>query len=97
MKEKTKKKWKIIGAIIGGVWGLISEIFVYLTAFAGYYVEGVWNIIYLPAAILANLGIWRSTIGTVYLKFFTIILLPIIIGILIGTLIGHLIDKIKKQ
>jgi hypothetical protein len=80
------KTWKK-GAIIGGVWGLLSIIpYSYISNFESFDKKILFILVGFPTFISVNMNI----------HFLYVFIGSPIIGIIIGTIIGYIIEKRKK-
>ncbi len=85
-----------IGAILGGIWGIISALAIVGVAMAEGSISIIWQILTLPASIL----IWMYSIGVlpdipISAPAWTPMAYAVVIGILLGALIGYIYDKTR--
>jgi hypothetical protein len=97
------KKWTKIGAVVGGVWGLITGILyawgVFATGFAGHefvFPEGL-KIICLPAYLTHLISTALAGILSLLLFIIWFVGMPTFFGIMIGSGIGILTTVIVKR
>jgi len=97
------KKWTKIGAIVGGVWGLITGILyawgVFATGFAGHefvFPESL-KIICLPAYLTHLISTALASILSLLLFSIWFVGIPTFFGIMIGIGVGFLITMIVKK
>jgi hypothetical protein len=97
------KKWTKIGAVVGGVWGLITGILyawgVFATGFAGHefvFPESL-KIVCLPASLTHLISTALAGILSLLLFIIWFVGMPTFFGIMIGSGIGILTTMIVKK
>ena len=93
-------KWTIIGAIVGGIWGLISLV-LWILASGGPTSSAnpsiAFMILTLPASILLLISYYLDEYGIIRISSTLLVFSIPIFGILIGALISYIYKKWRKS
>jgi len=90
--EKEMKAWKK-GAIVGGVWGLVSAVgFLLQLSKPISQISKTYDILFLPGSLAA-----RTILGPAVGLIIAYPIVSILIGVLIGAFLGYLYGLFKKR